>query len=180
MAKILVGSKNPVKITSVEEGFLKFFKDVEVIGIDVDSGVPDQPINNEIFKGAKNRALELKKKNELKNLEGDFFVGLEGGITEIHSKWFNYMVVYIIDNKDQTGISMSDHFELPKIIVEKLLNGGELGPVIDELIGDSNIKQKSGAIGFFTKDILNRKDLCRSGVITALIPFINKGLYFGE
>ncbi len=180
MTKILIGSKNPVKIESVKEGFSKFFKDIEVVGLEVDSGVPDQPTENEIFEGAKNRALELKRINDDRDLNGEFFVGLEGGIAEIHSKWFNYMVVYILDNKDRTGVSMSDHFELPKIIVEKLLNGGELGPVMDKLTGGSNIKHKGGAIGFFTKEVLNRKDLCVSGVITALIPFVNEGLYFRE
>ena len=180
MIKILVGSQNPVKIESVKESFSNYFKDIEVIGLDVNSGVSDQPINDEIFEGAKNRALELKKKNKLENLNNDFFVGIEGGITKFHSKWCNFMVVYIIDNKGRTGLGASSFFELPEIVTEKLLNGGELGPVMDELTGESNIKHKGGAIGFFTKDVLNRKDLCVSGVITALIPFINEKLYFKE
>ncbi|MCK4730540.1 MAG: inosine/xanthosine triphosphatase [Candidatus Aenigmarchaeota archaeon] len=180
MTKILVGSQNPVKINSVKEGFSNYFKNIEVIGVDVNSGVPDQPVNDEIFEGAKNRALELKKKDDLENLGGGFFVGIEGGITEINSKWHNFMVVYIIDDKGRTGLGTSSHFELPEIVAKKLLNGGELGPAMDELTGDSNIKQKGGAIGFFTKDVLNRKDLCVPGVITALIPFINEKLYFRE
>ena len=65
--KILVGSKNPVKIEAVEETFLKYFKKVEVIGIEVDSNVPNQPINEETFEGAENRALALKRINKTKN-----------------------------------------------------------------------------------------------------------------
>lgn len=180
MTKVIVGSKNPVKIESVKEGFSNFFKDVEVIGVEVDSGVPDQPNNDEIYEGAKNRALELKRINDEQDLNGDFFVGIEGGITEIHSKWCNFAVTYIMDNKKRIGFGSSPHFELPGTVTDELLNGGELGPVMDKLTGDFNIKQKGGAIGFFTKNVFSRKDFCVFGVITALVPFVNEELYFKE
>ena len=40
-----------------------------------------------------------------------------------------------------------------------------------------NSKQKSGAIGYFTKDVITRKDLYTQGIITALIPFLNEDLF---
>lgn len=62
--KVLVGSENPVKIQSVRESFLTFFEHVEVEGILVDSGVAEQPINDETFEGAKNRAGNVKRIND--------------------------------------------------------------------------------------------------------------------
>ena len=41
--------------------------------MEVDSKVSDQPTDEETFEGAKNRALELKKINEEKNLGAKFF-----------------------------------------------------------------------------------------------------------
>jgi len=51
---ILVGSKNPVKIESVKEAFEKYFSNVDVQGVEVSSGVSDQPVNEDTFRGAKN------------------------------------------------------------------------------------------------------------------------------
>lgn len=76
--KILVGSENPVKIEGVKEAFSKYFGCAEIIGIKVDSKISKQPTTNEeTFRGAKNRALELKSINERENLNANFFVGIK-------------------------------------------------------------------------------------------------------
>lgn len=178
--KILVGSKNPVKIKASEEAFLKYFKKVEVIGIEVNSKVPNQPINEETFKGAENRALELRKINKAERLNAHFCVGLEGGIIKLYSKWFNFGGVCIIDNEGKIGFGTSSCFELPDKIVQELLNNAELGEIMGKITKDRNIKKKGGAIGFFTKGRMERKDLYVSGLITALVPFINEKLYFRQ
>ena len=176
--KILVGSQNPVKIGATKEAFLKYFEKVEVAGIEVDSKVSSQPIGEKTFEGAKNRVLELKRINETKNLNAQFCVGVEGGIIKLYSKWFCFSGMCIIDNRGKIGFGTSSCFELPNQIVKKLLNGVELGEVMDKIIGDHNTKQKGGAIEFFTKGIMERKDIYVSGLIVALIPFINEELYF--
>jgi len=176
--KVLVGSQNPVKIEAVKEAFSKYFDNVEVIGMKVDSKVPDQPINEETFEGAKNRALELKRINEEKNLGAKFFVGIEAGIIKLYSKWFGFGVMCVADNKGKIGIGTSSHFELPESIVKHLLNRVELGDVMDRITGDHNTKQKNGAIGFLTKNVIDRKNLYVHGLIVSLLPFINENLYF--
>ncbi|HIE41445.1 MAG TPA: inosine/xanthosine triphosphatase [Candidatus Aenigmarchaeota archaeon] len=176
--KILVGSQNPVKIEAVKEAFSKYFNQIEVIGFKVNSNVSDQPIGEETFEGAKNRALELKKINEEKNLCAKFFVGIEGGIIKLYSKWFAFGAMCIIDDKGRISFGTSSQFELPESISKHLLNGVELGDVIDKITGEHNTKQKSGTIGFFTKGVIDRKNLYVRGLVVALIPFINKNLYF--
>jgi inosine/xanthosine triphosphatase len=66
--KILVGSLNPVKINCTKSAFEKYFKEVEVIGYTVKSGVPDQPISEEeTFQEHKTEpkhfSTKMKKKN---------------------------------------------------------------------------------------------------------------------
>ena len=178
--KVLVGSQNPVKIEAVKEAFSKYFDNIEVVGIKVDSKVSNQPINTETFDGAKNRALELKKINEEKNLGAKFFVGIEGGIIKLYSKWLAFGGMCIIDDKGRIGFGTSPNFELPESITKHLLNGIELGDVMDKITGVHNTKQKSGAIGFFTKNVMDRKNLYIHGLVVALIPFINENLYFQE
>jgi inosine/xanthosine triphosphatase len=177
MTKILVGSKNPVKIRSVNDAFEKYFENVEVIGIDVNSNVSDQPINEETFEGAKNRAFELIEINKEKKLNADFFVGIEGGITQIYSKWFAFGCMCVANKEGKTGFGTSAHFELPKEIIKKLLSGKELGDVMDEIQNKSNTKQKQGAIGYFTNGVMSRAELYVPGLITALIPFLHQELF---
>lgn len=180
MKKILVGSKNPVKLEAVKEAFLKYFKKVEVIGISVESHVPPQPVNDETYLGAKSRALHLKEFNDKEELKADFFVGIEGGIAEEFERWFAFGAMCIMDNEGRMGFGTSPHFELPKNIVDKLLEGIELGDVIDELTNTKNSKHQAGAIGFFTNDVMDRKELYIEGLIVAMVPFIHPNLYFGD
>ncbi len=178
MTKILVGSKNPIKISSVQNAFGKYFDNVEVTGINVDSKVSDQPVNEETFEGAKNRVLELIEKDKKENLRANYFVGIEGGIIQLYSRWFAFGCMCIANREGQTGFGTSAHFELPKGIVDKLLNGKELGDVMDEIQNKSNTKQKHGAIGYFTNGAMSRSELYEPGLITALIPFLHQEHFF--
>lgn len=178
--KILVGSGNPVKISSVETAFRKYFDDVEVEGIAVESGVSAQPLNDETFIGAQNRAISLKLINDQKNFNASYFVGIEGGITKQFDKWFAFGCMCIVDCKERVGFGMSPYFELPDIVVDKLLIGQELGDVMDEIIKQKNSKQKNGAIGFFTNGVMNRQELYVEGLKVALIPFLHKEMFFNK
>ena len=174
---ILVGSKNPVKVESVNEAFLNYFHDLEVRGIDVNSGVPDQPVNDDTFIGAKNRAEALYKLNSDSNLNADFMVGIEGGIMQIFGSWFSFGCICIMNKEGKSSFGTSSHFPLPQQIIGELLKGIELGKVIDTLTDQHNSKQKTGAIGFLTKDVVTRRDLYAQGIITALIPFLHPALF---
>jgi len=176
--KILVGSKNPVKIDAVKEAFLKYFNDVSVEGIEVDSGVSVQPVNDETYRGAQNRALKLKEMNDNQNLGADFFVGIEGGIAKLFNRWFAFGCMCIIDNENNIGFGNSPQFELPEFIVNKLLTGMELGYVMDEILKEHNTKQKQGAIGFFTNGVMDRKELYIEGLKIAMVPFLHKEMFF--
>lgn len=176
--RILVGSINPVKIEAVREAFLHYFRDIEIVEISVESGVSAQPIGDETFKGAENRALLLMEYNKRNRLNADFMVGIEGGLLKASSKWFQCGCICILDNRHRKGFGVSPLFELPRFVVEKLLNGVELGDVIDAVTGDHNSKQKSGAIGFLTRNVMDRKVLYKYGVIAAMVPFLNEKLFF--
>ena len=172
--KILIGSKNPIKIDAVKEAFKKYFDEVEITGIGVNSNVPDQPFNDETFFGAENRTFGLKKINEQQDLNADYFVGIEGGISKIFNRWFAYGVVCVMNTDGKKGFGTSAHFELPEKVITEIKNGKELGIVMDEIQNEQNTKQKKGAIGYFTNGKMTRKDLYVPGIITALIPFLHK------
>jgi non-canonical (house-cleaning) NTP pyrophosphatase len=51
---------------------------------------------------------------------------------------------------------------------------------MDEILATKNSKQKGGAISFFTNGVMNRKDLYIPGLISALVPFNHRELYFQD
>lgn len=59
--KVLVATKNQGKIEGAKRALENYFNNIEIIGIPVESDVSEQPVNDEIYNGAKNRVNNLKK-----------------------------------------------------------------------------------------------------------------------
>lgn len=171
---IIVGSQNPVKIKAVKYAFKKVFKKIEVKSLKVISGIPDQPFSFEqAFKGALNRAKECKKKYK----QADFVVGLEGSLQKYSFGWATAGVAVILDKKGIIGKGISSQLILPDKVVKMIKKGKELGLVLDEISGGRNLKQKQGAFGYFTDNLVTRKDAYIQAVFFSLARFIKKDFY---
>ncbi|MDE0316774.1 MAG: inosine/xanthosine triphosphatase [Candidatus Poribacteria bacterium] len=176
--KVLIGSENNIKIESVRRSFSKFFKSVEIKGLQVDSRVPDQPFNEETFTGAKNRAEHARRINDEQHLNANFFVGIEGGVLQLHKRWFQFTVIYILDTQHRESFGTTGLYELPDWIIKKLLAGSELRHIIENLTQNSNTKKKQSASGFLTNGEVDRLQNYTQAVTFALIPFLQDNLYF--
>lgn len=171
--KIIVASKNPVKINAVKEGFQSFFPQVKVIGVSVESGVSDQPMSDgETLLGARNRVKNAKSEVS----SADFWVGIEGGV-ERNSAGLTAFAWVVIENTKDSGEARTTTFRLPEKVTRLIDQGLELGHANDQIFGEHNSKQNSGAVGLLTRDKITRTELYRQAVQLALIPFINKELY---
>lgn len=168
---VIVASLNPAKISAVESAFSAVFpqQSFEFIGINVPSDVADQPISNQdTYQGARNRVTNAKKTK----IHGDFYVGLEAGIEGAVT--FAWMV---IESTTHRGESRSASMMLPPQVAARLSPEVELGSVMDEIFGTTNIKQKGGAIGVLTQHQLTRSSVYHQALIMALIPFTNPQHY---
>ncbi len=175
MKKVIIASKNPVKIQAVKNGFEKMFpnQEFEFIGISVHSDVADQPFsNNETFQGAKNRADNASNKVK----DADFFVGIEGGIECIDDEVESFAWV-VIKSADKYGKSKTGTFFLPEKIIKLIKEGKELGEADDIVFNRNNSKQENGAVGILTGDVTDRTKYYEEAIILALIPFRNVDLY---
>lgn len=173
--KIIVASQNPVKIDSVKIGYNKIFtnKNIELNGVSVPSGVSDQPMDNiETLTGAMNRASNAK--NQFPN--ADLWVGIEGGIEKIGEEMAAFAWI-VIQSENKIGRSKTGTFFLPPQVAKLINEGKELGEADDIVFGDSNSKQKGGAVGLLTDNVIDRTKLYVEAVVLALIPFKNKNLY---
>ena len=175
MIRIIVASKNPVKIKAVKNGFEKMFpnQDFEFISVSVPSGVADQPLsNNETFRGAKNRADNASK--EIK--DAHFYCGIEGGIEPMDNEMEAFAWV-VVKSSDTYGKSRTATFFLPKQVIKLIKEGKELGDADDIVFNRNNSKQENGAVGILTGNMTDRSKYYTEAVILALIPFKNVDLY---
>ncbi len=174
MIRIIVASKNPVKVNASKIGFeLMFNESVEAIGVSIPSGVADQPMSDEdTRKGSEFRANGAKQKHP----EADYWVGIEGGVDKLNSVIHTFGWITILSN-NKTGQARSATIPLPNAVEAGLQNGEELGDINDKLFHKDNSKQKGGTSGILTKGVMDRLELYRHAMVLALIPFVNKNLY---
>ena len=144
-----------------------------VLGFSTESGVPAQPTNvNETILGATNRgnsALE-KLKKQIPSKENTYFfgIGIEGGIEQIGSNWYESGWVYITDGVTN-NLSSSLRFRISNEIVPRLLSGTEMSLVIEEKLGDIG---DIGMMAVVTNNMINRKECYIQAVIFAFGPWI--------
>jgi inosine/xanthosine triphosphatase len=174
---VWVGSTNPVKIAAVQDGFARYFGAVETTGHGVASTVSEQPVGDETYTGAHQRAASLRTTALGRDLPADYFVGIEGGMVWQAGRWFALGVVCVINRAGAVGFGTSGLFELPRAFSAQMLAGVELGLVIDAYLAESNTKQRGGAVSLLTQGHMDRRTLYLDGVILALIPFVSPALY---
>ena len=145
----------------------------EAEAISVSSGVSDQPMSSqETLMGAQNRA-----KNAREALDNaDYWVGIEGGIEEQARELAAFAWVVVL-SRNRSGKARTGSFFLPPQVTALVKEGKELGEADDIVFGESNSKQKSGAVGLLTGNVVDRTSLYEQAVILALLPFLNTELY---
>lgn len=176
--KIIVGSKNPVKVNAVRETISEypFLERAEVIGIEVESGVSDQPKSiQETMQGARNRALNSFK-------DCDLSVGHESGLIEIPGTKTGFMNIdfcAIYDGKD-FHVGSAPLFEYPIEVMKLVLEQGlDISQAFHKagLTEEEKLGATVGAIGILTKGRLNRTDYTKHATRMALIHLENLDLY---
>ena len=176
LIKVVVASKNPVKLEATRNAFYKIFKNDQIAFLEVDapSKVSKQPIGDrETFNGAFNRTAFIKANYP----DADYWVGIEGGVLfEFEDEMCAFAWV-VVTNREMTGKARTGTFFLPPGIGQLVKDGKELGEADDIVFHQSNSKQKNGAIGLLTGDVLTRSGFYEQAVILALIPFRNKKLF---
>lgn len=171
--KILMATKNPGKIQGAKEAFEKYFNNVEIEGISVESNVSNQPFNEEIFEGAKNRVKNLKEYAKENNIQADFYIASEAGIQNLLSEeWIDINAVVIEDKNGFQSVGMSQGFQIPNKYI-KDIKETELGQVMDKIFSKNELGKGKGGISLLTHGDTTRVDLTRNAFIMALTPHIN-------
>ena len=177
--RIAVGSGNPVK----RDATGRIFPDASVVAEPVPSGVSEQPIGRgETRHGARNRA-----ERALRSGSYDLGVGLEGGVAGVDGSSDEsaaerspsptdpeslYLIMWgAVTDGDRWGVGGGPSYPLPASIADRIRDGEELGPVMDDVLGASNVAENQGAAGALTAGRTTRTDALAAAVAAAAGPF---------
>ena len=171
--KVLIATKNQGKIEGAKKALEHYFKDIELRGIPVESYVPEQPVNKEIYEGAKNRVKNLKKYAKENNISADLFLGIERGINDLLGRWMITNIAVIEDNEDFESYGTSPSFPVPDNLVQKILDTN-LSEEMDTVLGEDKERHNyRGGIQLLTDNEISRIDLTEYAFIMALTKYIN-------
>ena len=170
--KVLIGTNNKGKIEGAREAFSEFFNDIEVEGVKVESNVPDEPIDLDIYNGAKNRVENIIKTGK----RADFYVAIESGITNVLGKYVIINSAVIKDSNGNESWGFSSAFPVPDKYVNDIKKR-DLGSVMDELFDKNDLRSSIGGINYLTQGKVNRIQLTKEAFIMALTQFINKDIW---
>lgn len=170
--RVNVGSDNEVKISAVESVLKPLYGSIEIRSVDVPSRVPEQPRNEEVPQGAINRA-------KAAIMNAHLGIGIEAGLFW-HDALQSYLDVQfcaIVDSMGRITVGHGPGFCYPPVVIEKVRAGKSVGEAMQELTGIQAIGRKSGAVGYLSKGLIDRRKLTEMAVIAAFIPRIRPELY---
>jgi inosine/xanthosine triphosphatase len=172
--RIGVGSGNPVKRRAVEslvEDVDGALAEAAVEAVAVESGVAEQPFGHaETVRGAETRA-----RNVLAADDGpfDLGVGIEGGVAEFDGTDGLYLVMWaaVADGR-RVERGAGPAIRLPEAVAGRVRDGEELGPVMDDELGEEGVARRQGAAGVLTGGGVDRAAALETAVAGAFGPFV--------
>ena len=190
--RIAVGSKRAPKIEAVREALdalgplLHPKSKFEAQGFEVATGVSHTPRSSaELMAGARGRCEALMKLGAA-GPRTSYFVGLEGGLDVMQENGtengrrlvFLESWAFVCDANGRGFYGRSGAILLPEPLAAEVLDrGAELSHAIEAYTGTQGVRDKQGAWGVLTKDLIDRQESFRIAVISAFAPFFNAGLY---
>ncbi len=175
--KVAVGSTNKVKIDAVRNIFTQAFGLVEMVSIEPDRTVPNQPVEENTIKGAIQRARSAMEKTR-----ADYAVGIEAGLffNKVLKRHLDIQYCAIIDSGGKMTVGHGPGFEYPPEVVKAVLEGGTVGDTMSRLTEIEKIGHNMGSVGYLSDGMIDRTALTEIAVLMALIPRLRKELYEPE
>lgn len=173
--RVVVGSTNPVKVAAVEAVLTRCGPGIEVHGVAVSSGVPDQPWGDDQTRAG---ALARARAALASDLHAQLAVGLEGGVVrETNGSVRTCAWAVVVDRHGTTCSGGSLVMALPPAVVALLEAGMELGHAMDEVASTVNTKHGTGAVGLLTAGLITRQGAYEPLVTYALSRWIGRELW---
>lgn len=181
----LLSSTRPAKVEGARDALEMIaaidprFASPRILTFDLTDVAPRMPLREEdIIGGARRRAAALVRNEAF--VGGDTLaLGLEGGLAPIEvdgTRLWTLQTWAAATDGERWGYGAGGAIVVPDPLVQRVLEGEELGDVIDGLAG-APTRGTRGAWGVLTRDLAGRRDAFRLAVVAALAPFYNPAVY---
>lgn len=172
--KVVIATQNKGKIEGAKQALQEYFENIDIQGISVESDVPEQPVNEQIYLGAKNRVRNLKEYCKNNNINADLYLAVESGITNLLGRWMITNISVIEDNEGFESYGTSPSFPVPDRLVDDIINS-DLSKVMDKVFEkDEERHNNGGGIQLLSKNKISRIDLTKLAFLMALVKCVNK------
>ncbi len=167
--QVVLGSTNRAKLMATQAVIKRVFPDSSVQSVTVAVDVPVQPIGDEQTQaGAIARA-----RTAISASGADFGIGMEGGLRQTNAGWSLCSWAAVVDAVGTVGVGGGGILLLPPRVVERVLAGEELSPVMDELAQATETRQGLGASGILSGGLIDRGHIFEDALICALVPWLH-------
>lgn len=116
--KIVLASESKVKIAAVQRAFAD--TTIELIAVNVPSGVSEQPMNDETLTGAYNRLAAAKAKEP----GADLYIAIENGLFEEEGNFMDRPVVALSNDHARPLVTKGEGVRFPAEAVEEARQRG--------------------------------------------------------
>ncbi len=172
--KVVVASKNPVKLAAVQQAFGTYFPDetLEYSCVIVPSGVNEQPMSTEeTVRGALGRARNACFSGY------DYAVGIEGGLsfTAVNGTEYAFEQTWaavIACKTSASEIASGPTFPILPNVLAHLHEGKNLKDAMAEEYGTVDLGRKEGYNGWLSKNRIDRQSASHQAVYLALCALI--------
>lgn len=173
--RLAVGTGNDVKVQAAKHAFGRFTPTVEATGVDVDSGVPEQPYDEEGPRGALRRAHRALAEVD----EAGLGVGIEAAIVTKSPSGQREDVQFcaIVDGQGRVTTGAGPGFAYPPRVLADLDEGRTVGEAFHDLTGREDVGSQEGAIGVLTRGGATREELTEWAVLAAIVPRLRPEWY---
>lgn len=185
---IALGSARAAKIMAVRATCARVaaidgaWRHAEIIARSVEADAPAMPLTDmQLMRGAQSRAEAVREALREEGRKASLYVGLEGGFHSITLEGRRHTFLrgwaYACDEvRGHFGAAPS--ISVPAEIVRTVEGQNrELGEVIDEVAGATDVRSKQGAWGVLSRDLLTRAESFETALLAAFAPFYNARLY---
>jgi len=164
---VYVATRNPVKLRAVRTAFVGWFptEPVDVRAVEPVGSLPEQPLEEEVVRGAIARA-----ERAIAARGADWGVGIEAGPIRLpgSDRWVNTQVCAIAGSDGRIGVGLGPGFELPERVREAVLVRTSLREALRSVCSVDD-KARRGAVHHLSGGRIDRHEITVAAVRMALV-----------
>lgn len=165
----IVATCNPLKVSCTKATFCELYPatSISVESVNVESRVPETPLNEETFQGVMNRL------NSIRDDSDKYFVAIESGLVTRYEKVFEETIC-AVSHLEDVHIGISSALEVPQLILDHMKDKDiphyKLMPLIRKKLKIE--EANADTWGTYTGGRVSREAALREAIRNALLPLI--------